>query len=129
MVGKTKLDTVWLKVGPGDKLFTICNCCPCCCVSRVKPYSSERVKANFHCLPGVSVKVNENCTGCGECTQGSCFMSAISLDGDHAVINDECLGCGRCAEVCPHDAIEFTVANKNYVKETIENLSQSVDVR
>ena len=32
LIGRNKLDTVWLGVGPGSKLLTICNCCPCCCV-------------------------------------------------------------------------------------------------
>ncbi|HSJ53435.1 MAG TPA: 4Fe-4S ferredoxin, partial [Anaerolineae bacterium] len=34
MVGRNKLDTLWLGVGPGQKLLTICNCCPCCCLWR-----------------------------------------------------------------------------------------------
>jgi hypothetical protein len=32
LIGRNKLDTVWLGVGPGDKLLTICHCCPCCCL-------------------------------------------------------------------------------------------------
>lgn len=29
LIGRNKLDAVWLNVGPGNKLLTICNCCPC----------------------------------------------------------------------------------------------------
>ncbi len=37
LIGRNKLDTVWLGVGPGDQLLTICNCCPCCCLWRLLP--------------------------------------------------------------------------------------------
>jgi len=37
LIGKNKLDTVWLNAGPGDKLMTICNCCPCCCLWKILP--------------------------------------------------------------------------------------------
>lgn len=29
LIGKNKIDTQWLRVGPGTKLMTICNCCEC----------------------------------------------------------------------------------------------------
>jgi len=32
LIGRNKLDAVWLRVEPGNKLLTICNCCPCCCL-------------------------------------------------------------------------------------------------
>jgi hypothetical protein len=32
MIGRNRLDTLWLNIGPGDRLLTICNCCPCCCL-------------------------------------------------------------------------------------------------
>jgi hypothetical protein len=32
LVGRNKLDAFWLGAGPGEKLLTICNCCPCCCL-------------------------------------------------------------------------------------------------
>ena len=37
MIGRNKLDTVWLGVDPGHKLLTICNCCPCCCLWKMLP--------------------------------------------------------------------------------------------
>jgi hypothetical protein len=30
MVGRNKLDSVWLSATPSENLLTICNCCPCC---------------------------------------------------------------------------------------------------
>jgi hypothetical protein len=38
LIGRNKLDTVWLKVNPGEKLLTICNCCDCCCLWRILPH-------------------------------------------------------------------------------------------
>ncbi len=43
LIGRNKLDPLWLGVGPGDKLLTICNCCPCCCLWRVLPYLSPQI--------------------------------------------------------------------------------------
>ena len=37
LIGRNKLDTVWLGIGPSNKLMTICNCCPCCCLWRMLP--------------------------------------------------------------------------------------------
>ncbi|MBN2153618.1 MAG: 4Fe-4S ferredoxin, partial [Candidatus Lokiarchaeota archaeon] len=37
LVGRNKLDTVWLNVRPGEKLLTVCNCDPCCCLWRMLP--------------------------------------------------------------------------------------------
>jgi hypothetical protein len=35
------LDTVWMGVGPGDKLMTICNCCECCCLYKMLPTCTD----------------------------------------------------------------------------------------
>ena len=40
-IGRNKLDTVWMGVGPGTRLFTICNCCPCCCFWGILPPSAN----------------------------------------------------------------------------------------
>jgi hypothetical protein len=32
LIGRNKIDTVWLDLHPGNKLMTICNCCECCCL-------------------------------------------------------------------------------------------------
>lgn len=126
-VGKSKLDTVWLKIGPGDKLFTICSCCPCCCITRGVPYSPKVLSDKISRIPGISVTVTDECEGCGACVN-TCFTEAIQLQGDRAVIGELCKGCGRCGETCPNDAIEFSIENENYVKEAIDRLSQIVDI-
>jgi len=127
-VGRNKLDTVWMGVGPGDKLLTICNCCPCCCLWRVLPHLTSEIEAKFTRMPGVSVSVNDQCTGCGDCLQGVCFVDAIDLEDGRAVIGDMCKGCGRCVEVCPNGAIEISIDFDLYVDRSIARLDRLVDL-
>ena len=128
LIGRNKLDTVWLGVGPGDKLLTICNCCPCCCLWRVLPHIAPQIGTKTTRMPGVTVTVTDRCVGCGTCTQDVCFVDAIRLVNGRAVINDECRGCGRCVDVCPEQAIEITIVNDQFVEESISRLSSLVDV-
>jgi len=128
LVGRNKLDTVWLGVGPGAKLFTICNCCPCCCLWKILPELTPRIGHKITRLPGVEVKVTERCRGCGTCSDGVCFVDAISLVDGRAHIDGTCRGCGRCVEACPNKAIELTIEEGSYVQEAICRLSQRVDV-
>jgi ferredoxin len=128
LVGRNKLDTVWLGATPGHRLLTICNCCPCCCLWKVIPRLDPSLSARISRMPGVTVTVTARCAGCGTCTRGVCFVDAIRLDGQHAVIGDACRGCGRCVEVCPQQAIELTIDDAQFVERTIERLARLVDV-
>jgi len=128
LVGRNKLDTVWLGVGPGEKLLTICNCCPCCCLWKMLPQIDPSIGDKVSKVPGVTVQVTEACLGCGTCTQDVCFVDTIVLEGQRAVIGDGCRGCGRCVEVCPNRAIELSVRDARFVDVTIERLSTKVDV-
>lgn len=127
LIGRTKLDTLWLGVEPNDKLLTICNCCPCCCLWRVLPHIAPQIGAKVARMPGVEVTVTERCVGCGTCI-GVCFVDAIRLVNGRAVKIDECRGCGRCVDVCPEQAIEVTIANEHFVEQAISQLSSLVDV-
>jgi ferredoxin len=127
MVGRNKLDQIWLGVGPGERLLTICNCCPCCCLWRVLPSISSRIGDKVTRMPGVSVTVNDRCTGCGTCTGGVCFTDAIQLDGAQAVIGDRCRGCSRCVEICPSNAIEISIEAAS-VERAIGRISPLVDL-
>ncbi len=128
MIGRNKLDTVWLGVGPGHKLLTVCNCCPCCCLWRVLPSIVPRIGDKVTKMPGVKVAVTERCIGCGTCAQGICFVDAIHVVNGRAVINDMCRGCGRCVDICPQQAIEIAIDEGQFVQESIHRLSQSVDI-
>ncbi len=128
LVGRNKLDVLWLGVSPRRKLLTICNCCPCCCLWRILPHVAPGIGAKVARMPGVSVKVGDTCTGCGACADGVCFVGAIQMQDGRAVIGDACRGCGRCAAMCPAQAIQITVDNPRAVEDTIERIAQGVDL-
>jgi len=128
LVGRNKLDTVWLGVGPGSKLLTVCNCCPRCCLWRALPHMAPQIGAKIARMPGVTVTVTDQCTGCGICTEGVCFVDAIHLVNDRAVIGEACRGCSRCVSVCPVEAIEISIDDSQFVEKAISRLSTLVDV-
>jgi dissimilatory sulfite reductase (desulfoviridin) alpha/beta subunit len=104
LVGRNKLDKVWLGATPGHKLLTICNCCPCRCLWRILPDLDPAIGAKVGKMPTVEVRMTDRCVGCGRCAESVCFVGAIRLDGGRAVIGDACRGYGRCVEVCPQGA-------------------------
>ena len=128
LIGRNKLDTIWLGVGPGNRLLTICNCCPCCCLWGVLPYVAPRIGAKVTRMPGVTVAVGDRCVGCGTCTQGVCFVDAIQVVDQRAVISDDCRGCGRCVSVCPQAAIDLSVEYGRFVEESIARIAPLVNV-
>ena len=128
LIGRNKLDTVWLHVRPGDRLLTVCNCCPCCCLWRMMPNLSGAVSRKVHRMPGVEVRVTERCVGCGTCAEKACFVGAIRMVGDRAFIGEECRGCGHCVEVCPEGAIELTVTGSDFLEGLVGRISSLVDV-
>jgi ferredoxin len=112
LIGRNRLDPLWLGTGPPDRLLTVCNCCPCCCLWRMLPDLHPSISGRFTKWEGVTVAVGEACTGCGACARGECFVGAIRMDGSRAVITDACRGCGRCVDQCPQQAIRLTIEGK-----------------
>ena len=129
MIGRNKLDTVWLGANPGEKLLTICNCCPCCCLWKILPVLAPSIGDKITKMPGVQVTVTEGCLGCGTCSEGICFVEAIHLnEAGMAEISTACRGCGRCVEICPNEAIELRIENPAFVDQTINRIADLVDV-
>ena len=129
LIGRNKLDSVWLNVKPSEKLLTICNCCPCCCLWRILPDINPEIGRKITKMQGVSVKVTNACVGCGTCVEEDvCFVNAIQLVNDRAIIGPGCRGCGRCVDVCPERAIELTIDNTTYVKDSIARIDAVIDV-
>jgi ferredoxin len=129
LIGRNKLDSVWLGVGPGNKLLTICNCCPCCCLWKILPTIKPEIGNKVCRMPGISVRVGDQCLGCGTCTKNVCFVDAIHIEESHAVINQKaCRGCGRCVDNCPNGAIELVIESKEFINESIKRISDVVDV-
>ena len=127
LVGRNKLDTVWLGVGPGENLLTVCNCCPCCCLWRFMPFINPQIAGKITRMPGVCVEVTEACTGCGTC-QTACFIGKISLVEGRSMIAEGCVGCGHCVEICPNHAIKLSVNDNLYVDRSVERLVRVVSV-
>jgi ferredoxin len=128
LVGRNKLDTVWLGVGPGHKLLTICNCCPCCCLWGSIPHLAPHIAAKVQRMPGVTVTVGDSCVGCGTCAAGVCFVDAIRLRDGRAVISEECRGCGRCVAACPQGAIRLSIEGSHSLQQAVEQIASVIDL-
>ena len=129
MIGRNKLDTIWLGATPGQKLMTICNCCPCCCLWRILPHVDRTIGDKVTRMPGVTVSVNGDCKGCKLCVREVCFVDAIRMNGGKATIDgDRCRGCGRCVEICPLDAIDLSYQPMRSVERSIDRIAPLVEL-
>ncbi len=128
LIGRNKLDTLWLNVRPKEKLLTICNCCPCCCLWKILPQVSPSISSKIRKMPGVTVSISDDCIGCGACTEDICFVNAISIEDGRASISEECRGCARCVDVCPSNAISALYEGPECVDEAISRISGLVDL-
>jgi ferredoxin len=79
-------------------------------------------------MPGITVKVNDLCVGCGACTDDVCFVDAIRLVDGRAVKSEACRGCGRCVDVCPENAIEIEIEDNRIVERAINHITSLVDI-
>ncbi len=127
LVGRNKLDSVWLDAWPNGRLLTVCNCCPCCCLWRMLPSLSLEIGGKVTRMEGVELHVTGDCVGCGACLD-TCFVHAIELVDGRAVIGDGCRGCGRCAEACPNHAIAMTVPDESDLERTARRIGEAVDL-
>jgi Pyruvate/2-oxoacid:ferredoxin oxidoreductase delta subunit len=124
IIGRNKIDTVWMNVRPGKGLLTICHCCPCCCLWKVYPNLDTDISDKLERLDGVSVKLHEDrCRLCKKCLEEVCMFQAIGLKDNKITINDDiCRGCGLCVNTCKFDAITI-----DYTDETIDNVVNRLD--
>lgn len=130
LIGRNKIDSVWLNTGPKEDLLSICNCCECCCLWKMIPHLSASISSTVTRMPGVRVDTTTACTGCGKCGEGMCFVDAISMVDKRASIDqDRCKGCGRCVDGCPFSAIVLTIEDNDFYQRTIEKVEPLVDLR
>ena len=127
IIGRNKLDSMWLNTGDKKDLMTICNCCPCCCLWNMVRDISDSIAGSYRKMDGVEVTVDtDKCIGCGMC-QDICFTKAISIIDGKCTIDDRCRGCGRCADICPDEAIAVKF-DKNIVDSEIQRLEKLVNI-
>lgn len=129
LIGRNKLDSVWLDAKPADKLLTICNCCECCCLWKVLiPHAYKPIADSVQRIDGLKVTVNHDCQGCGSCAD-QCFVNAIDIKDQKAVISEQCRGCGRCVIQCPEQAIQLSIDTVDLMNtRLIESISRLVSV-
>ena len=118
IIGRNKIDSVWMNVRPGHGLLTICHCCPCCCLWKVYPNLHPDISDKLEKLDGVSVEyLEENCKHCNKCVN-ACMFGSLSLNDNKISINhDTCKGCGLCVNACKFNAITI-----DYTDKTIDNV-------
>lgn len=124
IIGRNRIDTVWMNVHPGKGLLTICHCCPCCCLWKVYPNLDTDISDKLEKLDGVDVELHEeNCKKCKKCLDEVCMFNAISFKNNKITIDNEiCRGCGLCANVCKFDAISVS-----YTDKTIDNVVNRIE--
>jgi hypothetical protein len=68
LIGRNKIDSVWLSTGPKEDLLSLCSCCPCCCLWKMIPDLSPEISSMVTMMPGLAIHVDEaKCKGCGSC--------------------------------------------------------------
>lgn len=119
IIGRNRIDTVWMNVHPGKGLLTICHCCPCCCLWKVYPNLDNDISDKLEKLDGVHVTLHEDkCKLCKKCLDEVCMFNAINLkDNKITIDSDTCRGCGLCVNTCKFDAITI-----DYTTDTIDNV-------
>jgi ferredoxin len=130
IIGRNKIDSVWLNTGSKEDLLSICSCCPCCCLWKMTPDLPENISNGLTSMMGVELDFNNNlCCGCGKCASGSCFVNAITLKDGKAVIDEKnCRVCGRCAEICRNGALTVLMTSDAIIR-SIERIDKLVDVK
>lgn len=129
IIGRNKIDSVWLNTGPKEDLLSICHCCQCCCLWKMTPNLPEDMGSSFSSMEGIQISFNEEiCNGCGLCAEDNCFVDAIKIvDGKAKRDDHKCRICGRCAETCPRNAVIIQVA-ADAVKRSIKRVQPLVAV-
>lgn len=98
-----RVHTAWFKDAAGDRLYSICNCCGCCCLGlRALSFGFEQVASS-----GYTAEVNyDACAACGDCAS-ACHFDAITIEDQVEIDEDKCKGCGVCVKVCLAEAVSL----------------------
>ena len=95
-----------LQPGNGQKAWSICMCCGCCC-GLIKTLKTMEKPAQVAHTNFYSRIVADECIACGLCEE-RCPMVAIRMEGDTAVVDrDRCIGCGVCVGTCNVAAVKL----------------------
>lgn len=101
---------VFFKDVAADRIYSICNCCPCCCTAI---QAQNYLGAPMMERSGYTAVINaDKCIKCGVCAS-KCNFNAITWEkGELPVVSDElCMGCEGCQVFCKSDAIDIVLTN------------------
>ena len=98
-----RVHTAWFKDAAGDRLYSLCNCCSCCCLGMRALSLGFGVVTSSGFTAGID---HDSCTLCESCID-SCQFNALSMADEVKVDADACKGCGVCVGVCPAEAIRL----------------------
>jgi ferredoxin len=96
--------TAWFKDVMLNRMFSICNCCRCCCGG-----TNAMMKLGMPMLAssGYVSRIDiAKCDACGTCEK-ACHFEAIKVDKTAMVTWEKCMGCGVCEAKCPNDAVSL----------------------
>lgn len=127
VIGKVDFDAFMLGVKDRKHLMTICQCCPCCCLTTALHHAPQKIRDVVTRMEGLEVRVTGDCDGCGACVD-ACIFEQMSMSGGRAVVGAECKGCGRCAAACGNQAISITLDGSDYLRACIDRIGSFVDV-
>ncbi len=100
----------FFKDSAAGRLYSICNCCPCCCTALL---SQNYLTAPMMAGSGYIAKIDhEKCVNCGMCEK-KCNFLAIYRDKDNNVqVNEDlCRGCEGCLSACKKDALTLELVD------------------
>jgi ferredoxin len=96
-----RVHTAWFKDVAGNRMYSICNCCNCCCMGfKALAYGFGLVSSSGY----IAHMDEDRCAGCGVCSI-VCPFRAIKVDEKAEVNPDKCKGCGLCLQACPNEGI------------------------
>ncbi len=92
------------------RLYSICNCCPCCCTALL---SQNYLTAPMMAGSGYIAKIDKNkCVNCGLCEKKCNFLAIYRDAENHVQVNEDlCRGCEGCLTACRKDAIHLELVD------------------
>ena len=97
---------------PGQKIYAICSCCPCCChdLQAILKYGKTFFMAKSDYIATCDTDL---CVGCGVCIERCIFGAREMRNGKSIVKEKNCYGCGLCVTTCPTKASELMPRKKS----------------
>jgi NAD-dependent dihydropyrimidine dehydrogenase PreA subunit len=99
---------------PGQKIYAICSCCPCCChdLQALLKYGKTFFVAKSDYIAICNADL---CNGCGVCVE-RCIFGAREIRNGKSIVKDNCYGCGLCVTTCPTGASQLSPRKKTVSK-------------